>query len=84
MGPMIDVDIKGLGIAAVLPVMQKQKQGLGCSADATPARDIMTEIRKQNEVAMRERFLQMNRLVFARYLIPCGRSLRPYAPYPHQ
>jgi AcrR family transcriptional regulator len=31
---------------------------VGCSADATPARDIMTEIRKQNEVAMRERFLQ--------------------------
>jgi AcrR family transcriptional regulator len=30
----------------------------GCSADATPARDIMTEIRKQNEVAMRKRFLQ--------------------------
>jgi AcrR family transcriptional regulator len=31
---------------------------VGCSVDATPARDIMTEIRKQNEVAMRERFLQ--------------------------
>lgn len=31
---------------------------VGCSADAAPARDIMTEIRKQNEVAMRERFLQ--------------------------
>jgi AcrR family transcriptional regulator len=31
---------------------------VGCSVDASPARDIMTEIRKQNEVAMRERFLQ--------------------------
>jgi AcrR family transcriptional regulator len=31
---------------------------VGCSADAKPARDIMTEIRKQNEAAMRERFLQ--------------------------
>jgi AcrR family transcriptional regulator len=31
---------------------------VGCSVDATPARDIMTEIRKQNEAAMRERFLQ--------------------------
>jgi AcrR family transcriptional regulator len=31
---------------------------VGCSVDASPAREIMTEIRKQNEVAMRERFLQ--------------------------
>jgi AcrR family transcriptional regulator len=31
---------------------------VGCSLDASPARDIMAEIRKQNEVAMRERFLQ--------------------------
>src|SRR5580700_2812171 len=31
---------------------------VGCSADATPAREIMTEIRKQNEIAMRKRFLQ--------------------------
>jgi AcrR family transcriptional regulator len=31
---------------------------VGCSANAKPARDIMTEIRKQNQVAMRERFLQ--------------------------
>lgn len=31
---------------------------VGCSVDASPARDIMTEIRKQNETAMRERFLQ--------------------------
>jgi AcrR family transcriptional regulator len=31
---------------------------VGCSVEATPARDITTEIRKQNEVAMRERFLQ--------------------------
>jgi AcrR family transcriptional regulator len=31
---------------------------VGCSVDASPARDIMTEIRKQNELAMRQRFLQ--------------------------
>jgi AcrR family transcriptional regulator len=31
---------------------------MGCSVDATPARDLMTEIRKQNQVAMRERFLK--------------------------
>jgi AcrR family transcriptional regulator len=31
---------------------------VGCSVNATPAREIMTEIRKQNELAMRERFLQ--------------------------
>jgi AcrR family transcriptional regulator len=31
---------------------------MGCSVDATPARDLMTEIRKQNEVAMRERLLE--------------------------
>ena len=31
---------------------------VGCSVDASSARDIMTEIRKQNEVAMRKRFLQ--------------------------
>jgi AcrR family transcriptional regulator len=31
---------------------------MGCSVDAAPARDLMTEIRKQNEVAMRKRLLQ--------------------------
>jgi AcrR family transcriptional regulator len=30
---------------------------VGCSVDASPARDMMTEIRKRNESAMRERFL---------------------------
>jgi AcrR family transcriptional regulator len=29
----------------------------GCSLDAAPARQIMTEIRKKNEAAMRKRFL---------------------------
>jgi AcrR family transcriptional regulator len=28
---------------------------MGCSVDAAPARDLMTEIRKQNEVAIKER-----------------------------
>jgi hypothetical protein len=31
---------------------------VGCSVEAAPARDIMTAIRKQNEVAMRERFIK--------------------------
>jgi len=31
---------------------------VGCSVDAAPARDLMREIRKQNEVAMRERLLE--------------------------
>jgi len=31
---------------------------LGCSVEAMPARDIMSEIRRQNEVAIRERLLQ--------------------------
>ena len=34
-----------------------------CSVDATPARDIMIEIRNQNEVAMRERVLQVRKPV---------------------
>jgi AcrR family transcriptional regulator len=34
---------------------------VGCSVDATPARDIMTEIRKQNEAAIRKRFLKARR-----------------------
>lgn len=31
---------------------------MGCSADATPARDLVTALRKQNEAAMRERLLK--------------------------
>ena len=31
---------------------------MGCSVDATPARDLMTEIRKLNEIAIRERLLE--------------------------
>ena len=31
---------------------------VGCSADASPARDLMTEIRKQNQAALRERLLK--------------------------
>jgi AcrR family transcriptional regulator len=31
---------------------------VGCSVDATPARDLMREIRKQNQVAIRERLLK--------------------------
>ena len=38
------------------PTCMTLSGAVGCSVDATPARDIMTEIRKQNEVVMRERF----------------------------
>jgi AcrR family transcriptional regulator len=31
---------------------------VGCSVEATPARDLMTEIRKQNQVALRQRLLK--------------------------
>jgi hypothetical protein len=31
---------------------------VGCSLDATPARDLMRAIRKQNQVALRERLLK--------------------------
>jgi hypothetical protein len=31
---------------------------MGCSVDAAPARDLMTEIRRQNEAAIRERLLE--------------------------
>jgi AcrR family transcriptional regulator len=34
---------------------------VGCSVDAKPARDLMTEIRKQNEAAMRKRLLKARR-----------------------
>jgi AcrR family transcriptional regulator len=31
---------------------------VGCSVDAIPARDLLTEIRKQNQIAIRERLLK--------------------------
>jgi hypothetical protein len=31
---------------------------MGCSVDAAPARDLMTEVRRQNEVAIRKRLLE--------------------------
>ncbi len=40
------------------PTCMTQAGATGCSVDATPARDLATEIRKQNEVAMRERLQQ--------------------------
>jgi AcrR family transcriptional regulator len=40
------------------PTCMTLSGAVGCSVDATPARDIMTEMRKQNEAAMRERFIK--------------------------
>src|ERR1700730_267042 len=31
---------------------------MGCSVDAAPARDLMTEVRRQNEAAIRERLIE--------------------------
>ncbi len=43
------------------PTCMTLSGAVGCSVDATPARDIMTEIRKQNEAVMRERFIKARR-----------------------
>jgi AcrR family transcriptional regulator len=43
------------------PTCMTLSGAVGCSVDATPARDIMTEIRKQNEAVMRERFMKARR-----------------------
>jgi AcrR family transcriptional regulator len=40
------------------PTCMTRAGAVGCSVDAAPARDIMTEIRKQNEVAIKKRLLQ--------------------------
>jgi AcrR family transcriptional regulator len=40
------------------PTCMTLVEAMGCSVDATPARDLMTEIRKQNEIAMRERLVK--------------------------
>jgi AcrR family transcriptional regulator len=49
----------------------------GCSVEATPARDLMTEIRKQNEVAMRERLLKARKSGE----LPKGINVDDYARY---
>jgi AcrR family transcriptional regulator len=43
------------------PTCMTLSGAVGCSVEATPARDIMTEIRKQNEAVMRERFIKARR-----------------------
>ena len=40
------------------PICMTLTGATGCSLDAKPARDLMTEIRKQNQVALRERLLK--------------------------
>ena len=40
------------------PTCMTLSGAVGCSADAAPARDMMTEIRNQNEAVMRERFMK--------------------------
>lgn len=50
---------------------------VGCSRDATPARDLMTEIRKQNQVALRERLLKARKSGE----LPKGINVDDYARY---
>jgi AcrR family transcriptional regulator len=40
------------------PTCMSLAGAIACSADAKPASDLLTEIRKQNQLAMKERFLQ--------------------------
>jgi AcrR family transcriptional regulator len=40
------------------PACMTLTSATGCGVDAAPARDLLTAIRKQNEVALRERLLQ--------------------------
>jgi len=40
------------------PTCMTLSGAVGCSVDAMPARDLMAAIRKQNEAAMRERFIK--------------------------
>ena len=40
------------------PTCMSLAGAMGCSTEAAPARDLMTEVRKQNELAIRRRLLQ--------------------------
>jgi AcrR family transcriptional regulator len=50
---------------------------VGCSVDAKPARDLMTEIRKQNQVALRKRLLKARKSGE----LPKGINLDDYTRY---
>jgi AcrR family transcriptional regulator len=55
---LFDNTVAFLTVPGHPPTCMTLAGAMGCGVDATPARDLMTEIRKQNEVAMRERLLQ--------------------------
>jgi hypothetical protein len=55
---LFDSTVKFLTTPGHPPTCMTLAGAAGCSVDATQARDITTEIRKQNEAAMRERFLK--------------------------
>jgi AcrR family transcriptional regulator len=50
---------------------------VGCSLDAAPARDLMTEIRRQNQVAIRERLLRARK----NGELPKGINVEDYTRY---
>jgi AcrR family transcriptional regulator len=59
------------------PICMTLAGAMGCSVDAKPARDLMTEIRKQNQVALRERLLKARKSGE----LPKGINLDDYARY---
>jgi AcrR family transcriptional regulator len=55
---LFDNTVAFLTTAGHPPTCMTLAGAMGCSVDGAPARDLMTEIRRQNEVAMKERFLK--------------------------
>ena len=55
---LFDNTVAFLTVPGHPPTCMTLAGAMGCGVDATPARDLMIEIRKQNEVAMRERLQQ--------------------------
>jgi AcrR family transcriptional regulator len=55
---LFDSTIAFLTTAGHPPTCMTLAGAVGCSVDATPARDLMTEIRKQNQAAIKSRLLR--------------------------
>src|ERR1700733_13375410 len=55
---LFDNTVAFLSAAGHPPTCMTLAGAMGCSVDAAPARDLMTEIRKQNEIAVTKRLLQ--------------------------
>src|SRR5580698_11433388 len=55
---LFDNTVAFLTIPGHPPTCMTLAGAMGCSVNAAPARDLMTEVRRQNEVAIRERLLK--------------------------